>query len=353
MVVKKRKVKFMRGYEDIKVAIGMATCNTDAKMLEQAIDSILNQSHSNFKFYIVNDSGANIEQLQNIKDERVIIIAHESRLGLAKSMNEIIELMEEKYFFRMDSDDIAVPDRLLKQILFMEENDEIDIASMCGMKFGVETGPLFPLWNDPDHIKSLLFFTNTFIHSSIVIRTNFLKRTGIRYDDMFMASQDYEMWSRCSSITKMFAIPQIGILYRIHNNQISNDKRSLQQKFLHEVMERNLQELGLKKAYVDYLDMLVGKKQITDFETYTNFILELFQRNELTEKYEKNSFKEVVCFYYFRSVYISHLLQKSLLEKKSRNIVLRYTNIKNFVRLIVRKKLLEKQKIPVINSYLQ
>ncbi len=327
----------MNRFENVRVAIAMATCNTDSKMLKQSIDSILNQSHTNFKFYIVNDSGENISQLKEITDGRVVIIEHEKKLGLAKSMNEIIDIMNEKYFFRMDADDISIPDRLSKQIDFMEKNIDIDVASLYGVKIGSEKGPLYPMWDDPEHIKALLLFTNTFIHSSVVFRSSFLKKNGIRYDEAYAASQDYDMWNRCCRATKICVIPQIGILYRIHNNQVSSEKKYIQQHFLQLVMKKNLQELGLETENVDCLNMLAGKKRVIDLMSYTNLISKIIENNESLCKYEKKILKEVVAFYFFRSIICSRLFIKALLNKKSRKIIVRYSILKNVLKMYLKR----------------
>ena len=77
----------MSRFENIKLAVAMATCNTDPQMLSQAIESVLNQTHKNLVFYIVNDSGNNITQIKKISDKRIFVIEHDEKLGLAQSMN--------------------------------------------------------------------------------------------------------------------------------------------------------------------------------------------------------------------------------------------------------------------------
>jgi len=116
---------------DVKVSIVMSVYNAQ-KYLDEAIESILNQTYSNFEFIIINDGSTDksLEIIENYakKDSRIIVINRENK-GLIYSLNEGIRKANGKYIARMDADDISLPQRLEKQVEFMEKNKNIGI---CG-----------------------------------------------------------------------------------------------------------------------------------------------------------------------------------------------------------------------------
>ena len=318
----------MSRFENIKVAVAMATCNTDPQMLSQAIESVLNQTHKNLVFYIVNDSGNNITQIKKISDKRIFVIEHDEKLGLAQSMNEILDIAKEKYVFRMDADDISLPNRIEQQIEYMEENKCVDIASMFCEKIGSDRGLLYMMWSKPNDIKSLLLFTNTFIHSSVVFRNEFLQKKRMRYNPEFQAAQDYDMWNRCSEIANMSIIPSVGILYRVHDKQISSTRNNIQKQFVNVVRKANLKKMGQDEENFKYLEMLVENSLISDFNLFSDNIVKILNANRKCSLYNQKSLFNVISFFYLRSCLNTHnILNAIKLGKETRKMLFNPNNI--------------------------
>ena len=101
--------------------------------LEEAIESVRNQTFKNWELIIINDcstdSTAEILAGFASKDERIKVHPNEVNLKLPKSLNKAISLSTGKYIARMDADDICLPDRFEKQYKFMEENPDISLSS--------------------------------------------------------------------------------------------------------------------------------------------------------------------------------------------------------------------------------
>src|SRR6186713_3066927 len=91
------------------------------RFLAAAIDSILNQSFTDFEFLIIDDcsSDNSVNIITSYKDPRILLYQNEKNLGISATLNKGIELASTDLVARMDSDDISYPDRLQKQVDFI------------------------------------------------------------------------------------------------------------------------------------------------------------------------------------------------------------------------------------------
>lgn len=106
----------------------MSTYNEENMLIRQAVESILNQTYSEFEFIIVLDNPKNIEIANLIqeyasRDKRIVILKNEKNLGLVKSLNKALEISKGEYIMRMDADDISEKDRIEKEYKFLKENN--------------------------------------------------------------------------------------------------------------------------------------------------------------------------------------------------------------------------------------
>ena len=101
------------------------------KYIEEAIQSVLNQTYNNFEFIIINDGSEDnsLEMLKNfLADDRIILIDRENK-GLVSSLNEGILKSKGNFIARMDADDICLPNRFEEQLNFMKKNSDVGV---CG-----------------------------------------------------------------------------------------------------------------------------------------------------------------------------------------------------------------------------
>ena len=111
-----------------KVSIIMSVYNGE-KYLQEAIESILNQSYSGFEFIIVNDGSTDYteEILNEYTDSRIVRINNQENIGLARSLNRAIETAHGELIARMDADDISAPDRFEKQVAYLDAELEVSV----------------------------------------------------------------------------------------------------------------------------------------------------------------------------------------------------------------------------------
>jgi glycosyltransferase involved in cell wall biosynthesis len=108
-----------------KVTVLMPVFNVE-RYLQEAIESILNQTFSDFEFIIIHDPSTDItaEILQSFGDPRIKITNNEKILGLIESLNTGLGIARGEYIARMDSDDISLPERLEKQVNYLNAHPD-------------------------------------------------------------------------------------------------------------------------------------------------------------------------------------------------------------------------------------
>ncbi len=101
------------------------------KHLSTAVDSILAQTFTDFKLIAVDDCSTDdsLTILHSYRDKRILIVENQRHRGIAAALNQGLALTDGELLFRMDADDISLPQRLQCQVDFMRENPQIDI---CG-----------------------------------------------------------------------------------------------------------------------------------------------------------------------------------------------------------------------------
>ncbi len=213
------------------VSVIMAVYNGETN-LRETVSSMLEQTFTDFEFIIVNDGSTDDTEhiLARLTDPRIIVIHNEQNSGLAYSLNRGLERAQGKYIARIDADDLAVPERLEKQVAFLERHSEIGIVGNCcvvidetGKRLGVARFPLKDL-----EIRWVSLLTNSFNHPSVMIRRDIFRQHRLTYDPTFQASQDYELWTRMLAYTRGANLEELLTIYRISNDSITTKHRSIQ-----------------------------------------------------------------------------------------------------------------------------
>jgi len=284
-----------------KISIVMSTYNEPLNWVTESIDSILNQTFTNFEFIIINDKPERKELQEFLEkyqkqDKRIVLIKNEKNIGLTKSLNKGLKKARGKYIARMDADDISLPKRFEIQYNYLENNPSIDVlgtgsqnideAGNKGLKFKPLTNPI--------KIKKLLLLKNCFYHPSIMFRNkNYL------YREKFIYAQDYDLYLNLISRNKNLSnLPEPLIKYRINPNAISWSKKGKQRLFHDKAIEFYNQKLKYGR---DYYERFNPQKIIDiDIERTTNPTL---LKQEIYASFKINDFKKVkkFCKKYFRS----------------------------------------------------
>ena len=245
----------------------MSVYNTPDDWLFQSIQSVLDQSYSEFEFLIVDDrtsqSNKDILKFYREKDSRIHILKNEHNEGLTKSLNKALAAAKGDFIARLDSDDIALPQRFEKQLEQFMANEKLVLCGTWATTInGEKKGSCKTLVGTSDYLKINLLFGNIFVHSSVMIRSSILKKNNLMYDENFKAAQDFELWSRLAQYGDIKNIDEIHCVYRIHEKQISTKQIDLQNSYRDEIIQKNLAKIGLiisKQNISRYINVIHAK----------------------------------------------------------------------------------------------
>jgi glycosyltransferase involved in cell wall biosynthesis len=187
----------------------------DERFVGRSIESILAQTLGDLELIVVNDGSTDgtATVLERYTDPRLRIV-HQPNAGIAGSLNAAIDRSVAPYVARMDSDDIAVPERLARQVAYLDAHPECGmVGSCCDLMNddGVPVGQtLVPL--DDAAIRRRMIMGNPFIHSSVVLRRDVFETVG-RYEAAWW--EDYDLWWRVIPRYRVANLPE-KLIVRTH-----------------------------------------------------------------------------------------------------------------------------------------
>lgn len=227
------------------VSVLMSVYNGD-EYVGEAVESILTQTLRDFEFIIINDGStdctAEILADYERRDERVHVYHQENR-GLASALNKGLELSRGKYIARMDADDISRPERLEKQVAFMEAHPE---TGVCGTWFETSDGKVLRHPIEDAAIRSNLIFDTALAHPTVMMRRALFLQMGLRYP-AYRYAQDFALWAQLANQTQTsFAnLSEVLVYIRSHPQRVAWKHRTEQMEWAGRVRFTQLQCLGL------------------------------------------------------------------------------------------------------------
>ena len=197
----------------------LMSVHNDARFLPESVDSILAQSLTDFEFLIIDDGSTDgsCELLRRVRDPRVRLLRNPCNLGLTRSLNHGLAASAGQFVARMDADDVATPDRLARQVGFLREHPEVGIVGSSRWLIDEDGREVARVPALADHLRILwkCLLGNPFTHPAVMIRKGVLDTHGLRYDEAFRTSQDYELWSRMLAVTRGANVADPLLRYRL------------------------------------------------------------------------------------------------------------------------------------------
>jgi glycosyltransferase involved in cell wall biosynthesis len=246
-----------------KVTVLMPVYNGE-KYLDEAIDSILGQTFKDFEFLIVNDGSTDKtgEILKSYNDLRIKIINNEKNIGLTKSLNKGLKSARGEYIARQDADDISMPERLEKEVEFLEMHQDYAVVGTFAKIINENSKILYFLERpvEDSKIREVFKKDNCIIHGSSMIRKACLSEIGF-YNELMLRSQDYELWLRLSKKYRFANIAKYLYMWRKHNENIEAKFIGEQKIFVILAMVKN-NILENKKATVHFVNFIADKNMV-------------------------------------------------------------------------------------------
>lgn len=223
----------MKKINSPRVSVLTPIYNTKPEYLREMIESILNQTFTDFEFLILNDSPDNKEIEKIVKeyakhDNRIIYSKNEKNMGITPSRNKLLKMARGEYLAVFDHDDISVPERLQQEVDYLDANPNVGVVSGLLKYFGkshiVSDNP-----EDDITIKIKLTDGCYVAHTAAMIRKSVLLKNGIEYEEMYSPAEDYRLWARLMDVTNFHNIQNILVKYRWNDD---NTSKTLKQKMI-------------------------------------------------------------------------------------------------------------------------
>jgi glycosyltransferase involved in cell wall biosynthesis len=197
-----------------------------APQVGQAVESVLSQAAGDQELIVIDDgsSDATPALLGSFRDPR-LRVTRRARGGLTSALKVALGLARAPLVARLDADDLALPERLERQLEFLERHPDIGLLGTAARETdaaGREVSIVRPPTGDAE-IRRALIRRNPFVHSSIVMRRASVEQAG-GYDESFPVAQDYDLWMRMSRVTRMANLPDLLVIRRLLPGRVTAER---------------------------------------------------------------------------------------------------------------------------------
>jgi len=219
-----------------------------AAFLREAVDSILTQTFHDLELILVDDGSTDgsrrIAEDYAQRDARVKVLSNAQAKGVSGALNTGLEVATGVYLARMDADDISLPERLQKQVAYLEEHPEVTLCGTWVRLMGEHAGTEWKLATDWEAIRCTMLFHNAVAHPTVMWRRADFLRHGWHYAGHGLA-QDYELWTRIAGTVRIVNLPDVLLLYRVHARSVTQVHAPQPQADDRAIQLRQLQLLDL------------------------------------------------------------------------------------------------------------
>lgn len=280
--------------------------------IKEAIDSILNQTFSDFELIIIDDASTDksVEIIQSYTDSRIQLILKPKNSGYTNSLNYGLTIAKGEYIARMDSDDISLPTRFEKQVAFLEVNSDV---VLCGTAFKhIHNDFYVSVPEQNDQIKVGMLQECKIGHPTVMMRTSFLKKHQLTYNTLMEPAEDYDLWTRMIHLGKFHNLQEPLLRYRVHENQVSSKRNLLQIQKALQIKSNlffNLDKTPSSREVEAYKSVLFvsDKSMISDFLIFLKLKKKMICSNNDSNYFDKklfnnflSSIEESFMKYYFK-----------------------------------------------------
>lgn len=244
-----------------KVSVIMGV-NNGERSLRRAIDSILNQTLKDIEFIICDDNSTDntlaiLKEFAS-KDFRIVVLHNDKKLGLSAALNRCIEISKSEFIARMDDDDFSHPDRLEKQLAFIESHPKYSIVGCCRQTFDKEG--VWEIYSTSGELTKFdIISGNIFTHPTVMLRASDIKKVGgYTVSSRTMRGQDYDMWCKMYAAgCRGYIMPDVLFDYFEDRNKIKEVKwKSRWYNFLTHMIWRKKMGLSMKYDIYAYKELV-------------------------------------------------------------------------------------------------
>ncbi|ODS32018.1 MAG: glycosyltransferase [Candidatus Scalindua rubra] len=215
-----------------EISIIMPTYN-NARYIGEAIDSVFSQTYDNYELIIIDNYSIDemVEVVTSYQSSKIKLIRFSNNGIIDASRNVGIRASKGKYIAFLDSDDLWLPEKLTRQVVYMERHLDLDLVYGLAKSIG---NPLFegrlvaqPKGSAFCSTFEGLFISNSIVCMTVMARASSLKRVGLFNEDPnFVRVEDWDLWLRIAHDYKIGFIPEVLGFHRVHAQNVSKDETS-------------------------------------------------------------------------------------------------------------------------------
>ena len=271
-----------------------------APYIEATIASILKQTFTDFELLVLDDCSTDdtASRVQSIRDPRLRFIQNPRNLGRAGTDNAALSHVRGKFIAKMDGDDLCHPERLTRQVAFLESNPNVNVVGAWIQNFGASTYlNRYPA--SPDVAQVLTLFTLPTGNPAVMLRTSLFRDQGLAYDDALRQTEDYDFFARYVRELRVASLPEPLIQYRVlpYTNAAKTNILAERATVSDEVRARLLTDWGLAysarelQVYntIATLERPLGDVSLAEVETW---LQRLIQYNEEQPLFEPTALRQ-------------------------------------------------------------
>ena len=209
---------------------------------------MLGQTVQDLELIVIDDASTDEtpDLLAGVGDERLVVLRNDEQAGLAASLNRGLDAAAGRYVARLDDDDIAVPERLERQLARIRAEPKVAIVGSAVVDLDAEgeRGRTHRLPSGGAALRWHALFSSPFFHPTVLVDRETLDRHGLRYDAAFLESEDYDLWTRLFAFAEGANLPEPLVEKRVHAGQASLRRSDVQQSFQRQVALREIARLA-------------------------------------------------------------------------------------------------------------
>ena len=222
--------------------------------LGEAIESILGQSFADFELLVIDDGSTDRSAgiAGSYADPRVRLVHNETNSGLIFTLNRGLDLARGEYLARMDCDDMSLPERLARQVAYLDRQPSVGICGTWFSKFGAGKEKVVRWQTDAEAIRAGLLFDSMLGHPTVMLRSALLRSFDLRYDPAYKNAEDFELWVRAAQHCELANLGEVLLRYRVHPGQITQSQAAGQRETAGKVRLAQLGRLGIEPTQEEY-----------------------------------------------------------------------------------------------------
>lgn len=304
------------------ISVIMSTYKEDERLLRESIESILNQTYRDFEYIIIldypdNDVHKSVIEEYALKDNRIHFYINEKNMGLTDSLNRGLSLCHGEYIARMDADDISLPNRLERQMKYLEKNHYDLIGGITEMinENGTLLYSIKSVPTDPKKINKALCYSQCIAHPTWLGRKEvFEKNAGYRHMPL---CEDYDFTLR--AVLNGFVISNLNepvLKYRMTSNSISRSNLFEQYLYMSYITNeyKNKRVASVDKAYA-YVQQHLNEKDSNKYLKANVIFNRMLQ--EMSDKQILSFIKDGFCLLFSTKYYLNKIYRFVMLSLNS------------------------------------